>query len=419
MAKRRSKDDNLISRRALIAGAAASAGVVVLQKIPVASATQGNPAAAPAPVGAGPSDAPGAPTSAVSVRSTFEAPARTPTGAVTGSSLTPLHQLTGTITPNDLLFERHHSGVPTIDPATYKLLFHGMVDRPMVFTLDDLKRFPSVSRVHFIECAGNGRAALKDPKPEMTPQQIDGLTSNGEWTGVPLAVILREVGVRRGATWMFAEGMDAAKMSRSVPVEKGWDDALIAYAYNGEALRPSNGYPARLLLPGYEGNTCVKWLRRIKLVDQPNMSKDETSKYTDPLPDGTARQFSFVMDAKSVITSPTFPTRIGRGWHEISGIAWSGRGKITRVDVSVDGGSSWQAAELQGPVPVKAHTRFRFMWEWTGQDTRLMSRATDETGYVQPTREVFTKGRGPNTDYHYNHIRSWRVAPDGQVTYAG
>ena len=418
-ARGRPSEGATISRRALIAGAAASAGAVVLEKVPLASA-QGLQAPAPAaPSVSAPSDVPGTPTSAVSVRSTFEAPARTPTGALSGSSLTPLHQLTGTITPNDLLFERHHSGIPAIDPATYKLLVHGMVDRPMVFTLEDLKRFPSVSRIYFIECAGNGRAAYKDPKPEMTPQQLAGLTSNGEWTGVPLAVILREAGVRRGATWFFAEGSDSAKMSRSVPIDKAWDDALIAYAYNGEALRPSNGYPARLLLPGYEGNTCVKWLRRIKLTDQPNMSKDETSKYTDPLPDGTARQFSFVMDAKSIITTPTFPARITRGWHEISGLAWSGRGKITRVDVSTDGGSTWTAAELQGPALEKAHTRFRMMWEWNGQETRLVSRAVDETGYVQPTREMFTARRGPGTDYHYNLMLSWRVDADGRVTFAG
>lgn len=416
----RSSDDRTMSRRALIAGAAASATAAVLQKVPLASALRGPPSSAtPAPPSGSPSDVPGTPTSAVSVRSTFESPARTPTGAVTGSSLTPLHQLTGTITPNDLLFERHHSGIPAIDPATYKLVIHGLVDRPMVFTLDDLKRLPSVSRIAFIECAGNGRAAYKDPKPEMTPQQVDGLTSNGEWTGVPLAVILREIGAQRGAEWFFAEGGDAAKMSRSIPIRKGWDDAIIAYAYNGEALRPSNGYPARLLLPGYEGNTCVKWLRRIKLVDQPNMSKDETSKYTDPLPDGTARQFSFEMDVKSVITSPTFPSSVARGWREITGIAWSGRGKIARVDVTTDGGATWSAAELQGPVLDKAHTRFRSTWEWKGAEAVLMSRATDDTGAVQPTRAVFTATRGPGTDYHYNLIRSWRVATDGRVTFAG
>ena len=404
--------DERISRRAVIVGAAATAGAALLAKLPMAEAgTSITPPVEP-PVG------PGAPTSAVSVRAAFETPARTPTGALTGASLTPLHELTGTLTPNDLVFERIHSGIPTIDPRGYKLLVHGLVDRSMVFTLDDLKQFPSVSRVHFIECAGNGRAAYRDPKPEMTPQIVDGMTSNGEWTGVRLEDILRETGVKRSATWFLAEGSDAAKLSRSVPIAKAWDDAIVAYAFNGEALRPSNGYPVRLLLPGFEANTSIKWLRRIKLVDQPNMSKDETSKYTDPLPDHTARQFSLVMDAKSIITTPSAPMRIHRGWHEISGLAWTGRGRITRVEVSTDGGATWAAATLQEPVLSRAHTRFRFMWEWHGEAAELMSRAIDETGYVQPTRAVFEAGRGPGTDYHFNYIRAWRVARDGVVTFA-
>jgi sulfane dehydrogenase subunit SoxC len=410
-----SGDDARVSRRAVIAGATAAAGAALLGKLPLGATDA--VAGPPSPASAG--DVPGAATSPVSARSPFETPARTPVGQLTGSSLTPLHELTGTITPNDLLFERHHSGIPAIDPTTYKLLVHGLVDRPMIFTLDDLKTFPSVSRVHFIECSGNGRAAYRDPRPAMTPQIVDGLTSSGEWTGVPLRVILAETGVKRSAEWFLAEGADAAKLSRSIPIEKAWDDALIAYAYNGEALRPSNGYPARLFLPGFEANTSIKWLRRIKLVDQPNMSKDETSKYTDPLPDGTVRQFSFVMDAKSIITKPAHPVQLDRGWHEISGLAWTGRGRITRVDVSTDGGESWREAELQTPVLPKAHTRFRMMWQWRGDPATLMSRATDESGYVQPTRAVFEAGRGRGTDYHFNHIRAWRVEPDGRVSFAG
>jgi sulfane dehydrogenase subunit SoxC len=405
--------DKTLSRRDLLAGAALTAGSVLIP-VPAGVAPQ-QPAAAPQD----PSSVPGGPTSAMSPRSTFEAPARTPTGALAGSSLSPLHQLTGSITPNDLLFERHHSGVPVIDPAKYKLLVHGLVDRPMTFTLADLKRLPSLSRVYFLECSGNGRAAYKDPKPEMTPQIVDGLTSNGEWTGVPLSVILNETGVRSAAKWFFAEGGDAAKMSRSIPIQKALEDALIVYAFNGEPLRPSNGYPVRLFLPGFEGNTCVKWLRRIELVDQPNMSKDETSKYTDPLPNGTARQFSFLMDAKSIITSPSAPMRIDRGWREVSGIAWSGRGKIRSVAVSTDGGKSWQPAELPETILSKAHTRFRYMWDWNGTPTVLMSRATDETGYVQPTRAVFESTRGKGTDYHYNYIRAWNVDRTGAITFAG
>lgn len=410
-----------VSRRTVIAGAAVVAGGALLQKLSVMDAsaesvTENVPATAQAVPD--PTTVPGAPTSATSARSPFVAPARAPAGVLTGASFTPLHELTGTITPNDLVFERHHSGVPAIDPTRYKLLVHGLVDRPVAFSLEDLQRFPSVSRVHFIECSGNGRGAYRGPRPDMTPQTVDGMTSNGEWTGVPLSLLFREAGARSSATWFLAEGGDAAKLSRSIPMLKAWDDALVAYAFNGEPLRPANGYPARLFLPGFEANTCIKWLRRIELVDQPNMSKDETSRYTDPLPGGTARMFSFVMDAKSIITRPAHPDRIGRGWREISGIAWSGRGRITRVDVSVDGGRTWSAAELQEPVLSKAHTRFRLMWEWTGGAAVLMSRAVDETGYVQPTRAAFAAGRGRGTDYHFNHIRAWRVDGDGRVTFA-
>ena len=405
-------DEARVTRRALITGAAVAAGGVLLEKLPLGAQTTQPTAPQPDP-----STVPGLGTTPTSARSPFETPARTPAGIITGPAYSPIQDFTGTITPSDLVFERHHGGVAIIDPKKYKLLVHGLVDRPMVFTLDDLKQFPSVSRVHFLECSGNGRNAYRGATPELTPQMADGLTSNGEWTGVPLALVLREAGVRKAATWFLGEGGDAAKLSRSIPIEKAWDDALIVYAFNGEALRPANGYPVRLFLPGYEANTCVKWLRRIKLIDQPNMSRDETAKYTDPLPNGTARQFSFVMDAKSVITRPAVPTRIKRGWHEISGLAWSGRGKITRVDVSTDSGQSWTTAELQAPIFSKAHTRFRWMWEWTGKPAVLMSRAVDETGYVQPTRAAFVAARGPGTDFHFNHIRAWTVSRDGDVRF--
>ena len=403
-----------ITRRELLAGAATATGALIVEKLPVAGA-QTPPAASNIPQD--PSVVPGGPTTPISARSPFETPARTPPGIITGPAYSPIHQLTGTITPSDLVFERHHAGVAVIDPARYKLLIHGLVDEPMVFTLDDLKRLPSVSRVHFLECSGNGRNGYRDPKPDVTPQMIDGLTSNGEWTGVPLAVLFREVGVKSAATWFLAEGGDASKLSRSIPIEKAWDDAIIAYAFNGEPLRPANGYPARLFLPGFEANTCIKWLRRIKLIDQPNMSRDETAKYTDPLPNGTARQFSFVMDAKSIITHPAHPTRLAKGWNEISGLAWSGRGRITRVDVSTDRGASWHAADLQSPVLSKAHTRFRLPWQWDGRPATLMSRAVDETGYVQPTFSAFLAARGKGTDFHFNHIRSWNVKADGSVWY--
>ena len=363
---------------------------------------------------------PGLPSGPLSVRSGFENPTLLPTGVATGASFTPLQDLSGTITPSDLHFQRHHNGIPTIDPHKYELLIHGMAERPRVFTLQDLKRFPSVTRTCFIECSGNGRAAFRDPSPEMSPQLVDGLTSNTEWTGVMVSTLLREVRARKGASWVLAEGGDAAVLSRSIPIAKMNDDAMIVYAQNGEPLRAANGYPVRLLLPGYEGNMSIKWLRRLELIDQPNMSRDETSKYTDPLPGGVARQFSFVMDAKSVITYPAFPARLsGAGWWPISGIAWTGRGRVVRVEVSTDGGRTWLQAALQGPVLPMAHTRFQLPWKWNGAATRIMSRAYDESGYVQPSVETFRKIRGRGTDFHFNAVRSWRIERDGRVLFDG
>jgi sulfane dehydrogenase subunit SoxC len=405
-----------ITRRALLAGTAASAGAALLGKLP--DVIQGEERQA-TPAGLqGPPRAPGEPTSATSIRSTFEHPARTPIGQVTGASFSPLQDFSGTITPTDLHFERHHGGVPAIDPKDYRLLIHGLVQRAMMFTLEDLKRLPSITQVYFLECSGNGRSAYRSPQRELTPQLIDGLTSNAEWTGVPLKTLLGEVGVQPGGSWMLAEGGDAVLLSRSVPLEKAMDDALVVYAQNGEALRPAGGYPVRLLLPGWEGNANVKWLRRLELIAQPNMSRDETSKYTDPLPNGTARQFSLIMDVKSIITQPTHPVRLDRdGWVQISGIAWSGRGKIAKVEVSTDAGVTWAAVELQEPVLSKAHTRFTHMWRWTGGPATLLSRATDETGASQPTLAEFREKRGLGTDYHFNFIRGWLVEQDGSVVY--
>ncbi|HCE02240.1 MAG TPA: sulfite dehydrogenase [Acidobacteria bacterium] len=347
----------------------------------------------------------------VDQRSRFVTPQRDPSAT---SSRTPLQDLRGTITPADLHFERHHGGVPDIDPAQYELLVHGMVDRPTVFSLADLQQFPATSRICFLECSGN----LRRGTPETLPQMVCGLTSQTEWTGVLLSTVLKEVGAQPDATWFLAEGQDAAVMTRSIPMEKAFDDAMIVYAQNGDALMPGNGYPARLLLPGWEGNSSVKWIRRIELAEQPFMTREETSKYTDPLGDGnTVRQFSFVMDARSIITDPAFPLVIEPGWHEIRGLAWSGRGRITAVDVSADGGTTWQAATLQGPVLPKAHVRFRHRWEWSGSPAEIMSRATDETGYVQPTWEALRAARGPRTRYHQNPITSWTVGDDGRVLF--
>jgi sulfane dehydrogenase subunit SoxC len=377
------------------------------------------PPTIPAPIPDDPTSAPGAPTSAVGTRSPQVAPARTPTGAIAGSSLTPHQSLSGTITPADLHFERHHAGVPQIDATKHELLIHGLAERTLAFTLDDLKRFPQVTRTYFIECSGNGGGAYRRPRAEMTPQQIAGLTSNTEWTGVPVRALLNEVGAKREATWVLAEGSDAAVMTRSIPMSKITDDALVAWAQNGEPLRPAQGYPMRLLLPGWEGNTSIKWLRRLELGTRPWMTREETSKYTDPLKDGTARQFSFEVDAKSIITSPVFPDRITKGWRPISGLAWSGRGKITRVEVSTDGGMSWRDATLLTQPTAKAHVRFEQMWEWTGQEAVILSRVTDETGYVQPTRTALVDVRGIGTSYHSNPIYGWKVASDGAVTFHG
>jgi sulfane dehydrogenase subunit SoxC len=362
----------------------------------------------------------GAPIRPYGERSPFEKSARLIPQTVTpeeASSRTPLQDSYGIITPSSLHFERHHAGVPRLDPAAHKLLIHGLVDRPLVFTMDELKRLPSVSRIYFIECSGNSSNGWR-PDPLSTVQAAHGLTSCSEWTGVPLSLLLQEVGLRRDGTWLVAEGADACRMSRSIPADKALDDALIAYAQNGEPLRPEQGYPLRLLLPGWEGNASIKWLRQIKVVDQPHMTRDETSKYTDLLPDGTARQFTFVMEGKSIITRPSGGQKLaGGGFYEISGLAWSGRGAITRVEVTVDGGATWADARLQEPVLSKAHTRFLLGWQWDGREAMLASRATDDTGYVQPTRAALVEARGLNSNYHNNMIQAWKLLPDGTIEY--
>ncbi len=332
--------------------------------------------------------------------------------------LTPLQDMHGIITPNGLHYVRDHGGTPAIDPDRHRLLVHGMVDRPLSFGMDDLMRFPSVSRVHFLECSGN-TPLYKSGKPEWSVQMTHGLLSCAEWTGVRLADVLAEAGLKPGATWMLAEGADAAAMTRSIPVAKALDDAILAYAQNGERLRPEQGYPLRLFLPGYEGNTSVKWLHRLKLGDQPFQTREETSKYSSLMPDGTARQFNFTMEVKSVITqpSPGHGPR-GSGFCEITGLAWSGHGRIVRVEVSTDNGATWRDAVLQDPVLSKCLTRFRLPWTWDGGAAMLQSRATDETGAVQPTRDKLLAARGANYFYHYNAITTWRMAPAGEMTLA-
>ena len=332
------------------------------------------------------------------------------------SSLTPLADLHGSITPNGLVYERHHAGVPDIDPSLHRLAIHGLVRNPKLFTMDDILRLPSESRIHFIECSGNTGNEWNGPSG-MPVQLTHGLLSCCEWTGVRLSTLLEEVGGTTGGSgWVLAEGADAAAMTRSLPLSRIADRALVVYAQNGERLRPENGYPLRLIVPGFEGNTNVKWLRRLKVVDAPLETREETSKYTNLLADGTARQFVFEMDAKSVITRPSPGHRLTtHGFYPISGLAWSGRGTIRQVEVSTDGGASWRTARLETPVRDRALTRFQADWHWTGEPASILSRATDSTGYVQPTREALVAARGLNSQYHYNAIQQWRIDAAGEV----
>lgn len=333
----------------------------------------------------------------------------------TAHSTTPLQDLQGIITPSALHFERHHNGVPIINPSRHRLLVHGLVERPMIFTVEELKRFPSVSRFAFLECSGNSYEGW-DEAQDLTVQQLHGLTSTSEWTGLKLSTLLEAAEIRREATWMLAEGGDAAVLARSVPLsDEVLNEAMVCYGQNGEALRPEQGYPLRLLLPGFEGNINVKWLRRLKLGSAPFMTMWETSKYTDLMPDGKAYQFSLVMEAKSVITNPSGRQQLRPGFCEIQGLAWSGRGRITTVEVTVDAGRTWQLARLQEPVLPKCHTRFRLPWTWNGEDTIIQSRCTDVTGYRQPTRASLIKVRGTHSSYHYNGVQSWKIGRDGLV----
>jgi len=333
-----------------------------------------------------------------------------------GASRTPLESLEGMITPSGLHFERHHSGVPDIDPQTHRLLIHGQVKRPLIFSVADLLRYPLVSRIHFLECSGNSQLLYQPTPPNLTVGETHGLVSCSEWTGVPLRLLLAEAGVDPGASWILAEGADAAAMSRSIPMAKAMDDAILALFQNGERLRPENGYPVRLFLPGWEGNMSVKWLRRLKVVSAPVMTKDETSRYTDLQADGTSLMFTYPMEVKSLITRPSHGMTVpGAGLHQISGIAWSGNGTIRTVEVSTDGGKTWTRAPLVAPVLPRALTRFRLPWKWDGAATVLKSRATDDTGAVQPERDRFIAEHGNNATFHFHGIQAWSVAASGEV----
>jgi sulfane dehydrogenase subunit SoxC len=332
-------------------------------------------------------------------------------------AFTPLQGTFGMITPSGLHFERHHQGWWDIDPSKHRLMINGLVANPRVYTMDDLMRLPSVSRIHFIECGANtamewGNVAVP------TVQYTHGMISCSEFTGVPLSVLLEDAGYdRRQGKFVLAEGADGSSMTRTIAMDRALDDVIVAYGMNGEMLRPENGYPLRLVVPGVQGVSWVKWLRRIEVGDQPWATKDEAVHYIDLMPDGLHRQYSGVQEAKSVITSPSGgQLLLDKGFYNITGLAWSGRGRIRRVDVSVDGGRNWRTARLEGPVLTKAFTRFNIDWVWDGAPAVLQSRCIDETGYVQPTIQQLRAVRGTRSIYHNNMIQSWRVAETGEVS---
>jgi len=329
---------------------------------------------------------------------------------ISSVNFTPLHELDGIITPNGLCFERHHSGIAEVDPAQHRIMINGLVDTPLVFTMEDLKRFPRENHIYFLECAANSGMEWRGAQLNGV-QFTHGMIHNVMYTGVPLRSLLNEAGVKTEGKWIMAEGADASGLTRSIPLEKALDDCLVAFKQNGEALRPEQGYPVRLVVPGWEGNMWIKWLRRIEVGDQPWEHREETSKYTDLLADGKARRFTFTMDAKSVITSPSPQAPIPhlKGPTVLTGIAWSGRGTIPRVDVTIDGGMNWHQARIDGPSLDKAMHRFYYEFDWDGKPLLLQSRAHDSTGYVQPTKDQLRTFRGYNSIYHNNGIQTWAV----------
>lgn len=333
---------------------------------------------------------------------------------ISSVNFSPIHALDGTITPAGCAFERHHSGAIELAKPNYRLMIHGLVDRELVFTYPDLEGFPRVQQVCFLECAAN--SGMEWAGAQLNGAQFThGMVHNMEYVGVSLRTLLEQAGVKPEAKWVFVEGADASSNGRSIPLDKALDDCMVAFKANGEALRKEHGYPARLVVPGWEGNLWVKWLRRIEVTDRPVESREETSKYTDTLADGISRKWTWVMDAKSVITapSPQAPIARGPGPLVITGLAWSGRGAIKRVDVSLDGGRNWTEARLAQPGVRMAMTRFYLDHIWDGQEMLLQSRAIDETGYVQPTKNALREIRGENSVYHNNGIQTWWIKKDG------
>jgi sulfane dehydrogenase subunit SoxC len=344
-------------------------------------------------------------------------------------AMTPLQDVIGNITPAALHYYDSHGYLPPdINPREHRLLVHGLVDRPMTFTMDDLKRLPAVTRTHFIECNANGTtSSYGGNDPEATPQITHGLTSCSLWTGVLLSRVLEMVGVQKTATWILAEAAEGTRFSKNIPMDKAMDDCLLAYGQNGEAVRPEQGYPLRLISPGYEGIYNVKWLSRLELLDMPAIAQRElyynTRVEEGKFADRKSRWFRFEMGTNSVITRPAGGQKLdSHGFYEITGLAWSGAGAIRRVEVSTDNGRTWKDAELQGQVVPKAHTRFGFSWNWNGEDAVLMSRSTDDRGQVQPTLAELGAVWDVSADYlrshflgHVNAIRPWKVTADGSV----
>ena len=332
------------------------------------------------------------------------------------NSKTPIDRLSGTVTPSDMHYERSHAGSPGLDPGKHRLLIHGMTKTDLVLSIDDLRAMPSVSRLHFMECSGNGWENWKNADPDRTVQETHGLLSMHEWTGVRLSRIVDLVGVDPASTWMLAEGGDAAAVARSIPLtDEILADAMIAFVQNGEPLRPAHGFPMRLLVPGMEGNLSIKWLRRLKFGDRPFMTRWETDRYTQLLPNGKARQFQLYQEVNSVITSPSGRMQIRPGYNRITGMAWSGRGTIRKVEVSTDGGRRWKLARLNAPILYKALARFELDWDWDGVPTRIVSRSTDDKGFVQPSRDEFVARMGVNALFHYNAQQTWAIGGGGEV----
>lgn len=402
-----------LTRRGLLGGAAGLAGAAAGGSVKADSLLDVPPRG------------PGAPLSATSERSRYVHLARTPEStpgmrpvdpSVAINSKAPIDKLVGSITPTDLHYERSHSGVPDIDPAQHRLLVHGMVKQQLVFSMDNLRAMPTLSRVAFLECTGNGWENWKTASPDVTVQNTHGLISTNEWTGVPLSYVIDLIGVDPRSTWMLAEGGDGSAVARSIPLtDEIIAEGILAYGQNGEPLRPAHGFPLRLFLPGFEGNLNIKWLRRLKFGDRPFMTRWETARYTQLQADGHARQFQLRQDVNSVITSPSGMMQIRPGYNRITGLAWSGHGRIDRVEISTDGAKSWREAQLAGPKLPKAQTRFQADWVWDGKPTKIVSRSTDDKKQVQPDRAAFIARTGTNALFHYNAQQTWAIDQDGKV----